>query len=436
MPDGRTPKGGELLRRPAFAVTLRALADAAPPQAPFAEQLEAAAARFYTGDIARNVVTYVQKNAGLLSMDDMAWYYGRGLDDVSPDQGLRVREPVRGTYRGFEIITAPPTSSGGTQIVETLNILEGFDLRAMGFGSPQALHLMTEAMKIAWADRDAYMGDPDYAGKDPSFTYDVPPVSRLISKEYAEARRKEIDLRKAGRYKAGSFGAALNGSSPGATNGSLNTTHVTAMDSDGTVVSMTQTLNGLFGSGVALPGRLPGAGMLLNNTMALLDPDPRPGYERANAIAPRKRMLSTMSPTIVLKDGAPFMALGTPGGTFISAAVLQGILNVIDHGMTIQQAVEAPRIWTMMYGDLRLEEGIPNEVADELKAMGHPVARTRMVALGMNGVLFDARTQLIHGGACWREDGSAAAWSGGDALAPEHKYPPAWDRTASAPSRP
>src|SRR5205085_747669 len=115
---------------------------------------------------------------------------------------------------------------------------------------------------------------------------------------------------------------------------------------DGNVVSMTQTLNGLFGSGVVLPGRVPGSGMLLNNTMALMDPDPRPGYERANAIAPRKRMLSTMSPTIVLKDHKPFMALGTPGGTFISAAVLQGILNVLDHGMSIQQAVEAPRIWT------------------------------------------------------------------------------------------
>jgi gamma-glutamyltranspeptidase/glutathione hydrolase len=343
---------------------------------------------------------------------------------------------VRGTYRGFEIVTAPPTSSGGTQIVETLNILEGFDLRSLGFGNPQALHLMTEAMKIAWADRDAYMGDPDYAGKDPSYKYDVPPVSRLISKEYAAARRKEIDAAKAGRFTAGDFGRPAGATSGAGGDQSLNTTHVTAMDSDGTVVSMTQTLNGLFGSGVALPGQVPGGGMLLNNTMALMDPDPRPGYERANAIAPRKRMLSTMSPTIVLKDGTPFMALGTPGGTFISAAVLQGILNVIDHGMTIQQAVEAPRIWTMMYGELRLEEGIPNEVADVLKSMGHAIGRTRTVALGMNGVLYDARTHLIHGGACWREDGSAAAWSGGDALPPEHKYPPTWDRTPVGGLRP
>lgn len=428
MPDGRLPPPGSLFKRPAFAQTLTALAEAAPPSAPFAEQLEAAARRFYKGDIAKNIVAYVQANGGLLSIDDMAWYYGNGIDDLATTQGLRVREPVRGTYRGYEVIAVPPTSGGGTQIVETLNILEGFDLKSLGFGSPQTLHLMTEAMKIAWADRDAYMGDPDYAGKDPSYKYDVPPVSRLISKEYAASRRKEIDPRKPGTYTAGQFGPTPVMPFGQGNYESLNTTHATAMDSGGTVVSMTQTLNGLFGSGVVLPGRVPGSGMLLNNTMALMDPDPRPGYERANAIAPRKRMLSTMSPTIVLKDGKPFMALGTPGGTFISAAVLQGILNVIDHGMTIQQAVEAPRIWSMMYGSVRLEEGIPAEVADALKAMGHSITRARTVAGGMNGVLLNPATHLIHGGACWREDGTAAGWSGGDALPATASYPPAWDK--------
>jgi gamma-glutamyltranspeptidase / glutathione hydrolase len=428
MPNGQLPQGGSLFKRPAFALTLSALADAAPATTSLAEQLEAAAMRFYKGDIAKNIVTYVQANGGLLSTDDMAWYYGKGIDDLSPDQGLRVREPVRGTYRGYDIVTVPPTSGGGTQIVETLNILEGYDLKALGFGSPQTLHLMTEAMKIAWADRDAYMGDPDYAGKDPSYKYDAPPVSRLISKDYAASRRKEIDQKKPGTYQAGQFGTTPPTPLGQGSAESFNTTHATAMDGDGNVVSMTQTLNGLFGSGIALPGRVPGSGMLLNNTMALMDPDPRSGYERANAIAPRKRMLSTMSPTIVLKDGKPFMALGTPGGTFISAAVLQGILNVIDHGMNIQQAVEAPRIWTMMYGDLRLEEGIPAEVVDALKAMGHAITRTRTVAGGMNGVLLDRRTHLIHGGACWREDGSAAGWSGGDALPATLSYPPAWDK--------
>lgn len=427
-PGGRLPAAHERFARPAFAVTLAALADAAPPTAPFAEQLEAAAARFYTGDIAKNVVAYVQKNGGLLTLEDMAWYYGKGLDDLSPDQGLRVRDPVRGTYRGYDIVTVPPTSSGGTQIVETLNILEGFDLKALGFANPRTLHLMAEAMKIAWADRDAYMGDPDYAGKDPSFDYELPPVARLIDKSYAESRRKEIDPEKAGTYKAGSFGTLMTAALGQPSYESHNTTHATAMDRAGTVVSMTQTLNGLFGSGVVLPGRVPGSGMLLNNTMALMDPDPRPGYERGNAIAPRKRMLSTMSPTIVLKDGKPFMALGTPGGTFISAAVLQGILNVLDHGMSIQQAVEAPRIWSMMYGNLRIEEGVPTEVADTLASMGHSIQRVRTVAGGMNGVLLDPHTHLIHGGACWREDGSAAGWSGGDALPQSASFPSSWDR--------
>lgn len=426
--NGQPPAPGSLLKREAFGETLKALVDAAPASAPLAEQLEAAATRFYKGDIARNVVGYIQSNGGLLSLDDMAWYYGKGLDDLSTDQGLRVREPVRGTYRGHEIIAVPPTSSGGTQIVETLNILEGFDLKSLGFASPAALHLMSEAMKIAWADRDAYMGDPDYAGKDPSYKYDAPPVAQLIAKDYAARRRREIDPQKAGSYKPGQFGAMPP--SPQGQGGyeSPNTTHATTMDSDGNVVSMTQTLNGLWGSGIALPARVPGGGMLLNNTMALMDPDPRPGYERANAIAPRKRMLSTMSPTIVLKDGKPLMALGTPGGTFISAAVLQGILNVIDHGMSIQQAVEAPRIWTMMYGDLRLEEGVPAEVGEALKAMGHTIARTRTVAGGMNGVLRDPLTRLIHGGACWREDGSTAGWSGGDALPANVSFPAIWSR--------
>ncbi|MGE0360929.1 MAG: gamma-glutamyltransferase, partial [Vicinamibacterales bacterium] len=173
-------------------------------------------------------------------------------------------------------------------------------------------------------------------------------------------------------------------------------------------------------------GRGPGSGMLLDNTMALFDPDPRPGYERANAVAPRKRPLSSMSPTILLKDGKPFVGIGTPGGTRIYSAVLQGILNVVDHGMTIQQAVEAPRLWTMMFGALNVEEGFPDSSVAELERLGHKVERVRTVAGGMNGVLRDPITGLLHGGACWRGDGSVAGWSGGDALPPTFKFPPAW----------
>jgi gamma-glutamyltranspeptidase/glutathione hydrolase len=426
--DGEPPEAGALLRRPAYASTLEALAPAALEGASLEEQLEAAGQKFYKGDIARNVVRYVRENGGILSMEDLAWYYGDGLADLSEGQGLRLRTPIRGTYREFEIIAMPPTSSGGTHIVEILNILEGFDLAASGFGTAKTLHLMTEAMKIAWADRDAYMGDPDYAHRDPSYSYPPPPVEDLIDKDYGASRRAEIDPTRAGSFEAGHFEGL-----PAVALGqplveSANTTHATAMDDQGNVVSMTQTLNHGFGSCVALPGELPGSGLLLNNTMALFDPDPRPGYERANGVAPRKRQLSSMSPTIVLKDGKPFFALGTPGGTRIYATVLQGIVNVIDHGMSIQQAVEAPRIWTMMYGALNVEEGFSAHVTDELEQMGHTIERVRTVAGGMNGVLRDPETGLLYGGACWRRDGSVAGWSGGDALPPSSSYPLDWKR--------
>jgi gamma-glutamyltranspeptidase/glutathione hydrolase len=300
---------------------------------------------------------------------------------------------------------------------------------------------MAEAMKIYWADRDRYMGDPDYATLDPSCYYPPPPVEEMISKEYAAERRSEIHPRRAGTYEPGEFNnsasldhtppellLAFNSkSTPYSSEEPKNTTHVTAIDIEGNVITMTQTLMSGFGSCVALPGSDPGGGMMLNNTMLLFDPDPRCTYERANGIAPNKRMLSSMSPTLVLKDEKPFMALGTPGGTRIFSTVMQGIINVIDHAMNIQQAVEAPRIWTMMYGDLNVEHGYPDEVVAELEKMGHSIRRTRTVAGNMNGIVVDLETGLIHGGACWRRDGTAAGWSGGEALSSELNYPPCWD---------
>lgn len=427
--DGAPAEAGSKFRRPGYGLTLAALAQAAPDGATFEEQLESAGQRFYTGDVAQNVVSYVREHGGILSMDDMAWYWGGGLEDLSDNQGLRRREPIRGSYRGYEVVAMPPTSSGGTHVVEILNILEGYDLGSMGFGSPEAVHVMAEAMKIAWADRDAYMGDPDYAGKDPSFQYAPPPIASLIDKGYADLRRAEIDLGAAGWYDAGTFDDMSSAASFGpAGHESANTTHATAMDADGNAISMTQTLNQFFGSGVAVPGMEPGSGMLLANTMSLFDPDPRPGYERANAVAPRKRQLSSMSPIIVLNNGEPYFAIGTPGGTRIYSTVLQGIVNIIDHGMGIQQAVEAPRVWTMMYGDLEIENGLPDAVVTALEDIGHSVARVRTIAGGMNGVLRDPDTGLLHSGAGWRGDGSAAGWSGGDALDASLQYPPVWDQ--------
>jgi gamma-glutamyltranspeptidase/glutathione hydrolase len=257
----------------------------------------------------------------------------------------------------------------------------------------------------------------------------------LISKDYAAERREEIHPSKSGTYEPGDFSEMFSGSrslyafnkpSPYTSNESSNTTHATAIDIEGNLISMTQTLIGMFGAGIVLPGMVPGSGMCLNDAMSLFDPDPRCGYQRANGIAPKKRMLSSMSPTIVLKDGKPFMVIGVDGGTQIFGTIMQGIINVIDHGMNVQQAVEAPRIWTMMYGNLEVENGFPDEVAEKLKSMGHGITRTRGIA-SANAVLVDEKTGLLHGGMEWRTDGTAAGWSGGDSLSSYFPYPPSWD---------
>lgn len=357
LPEGMVPPAGSRIVRRDYAHTLQTIAEQGP-------------AAFTEGEIAAAVAADMAANGGLITRDDLAGYrFAR-------------REPVRGTYRGYEIVSAAPTSSGGTHIVQALNLLEGFDLRGAGFGTGRSLHLIAEALTICFADRFAYMGDPDFV--------DVP-VHWLTSKEYAERRRREIDPDRARTFAQGVVSRE-----------SRDTTHLTVMDRAGNVVAMTQTLHAVFGSKVTVPG----TGMLLNNNMWLFDP--RPG--RPNSIAPGKRMLSSMSPTLVLRDGKPFLALGTPGGTRIFAAVLQAIINVIDHGMSLQEAVEAPRIWTMG-GPLEVEEGIPPDVRAELAALGHDVLLVPRVAGGMNGVM--AAEGRLRGAACWRADGTPIGISGG-----------------------
>jgi gamma-glutamyltranspeptidase/glutathione hydrolase len=187
---------------------------------------------------------------------------------------------------------------------------------------------------------------------------------------------------------------------------SRDTTHLTVADEEGNVVSMTQTIHEAFGSKVTVPG----TGMILNNTMYIFDPHPG----NANSIAPGKRMLSSMSPTIIMKDGKPFMALGTPGGTRIFATVLQAIVNVIDHGMPLQEAVEAPRAWTQGQ-NLEMEDGFGADVQADLEGRGHKLEHVTKVAGGMNGVMFDHEAGLVRGAACWRADGTPVGISGGPA---------------------
>jgi gamma-glutamyltranspeptidase/glutathione hydrolase len=362
LPDGAPPRPGQRIVRRDYAKTLELIARDGP-------------AVLTEGPVGAEVAADMARNGGLITQEDLTAY-----------RFIR-REPVRGTYRGYEIVSVGPTSSGGTHIVQMLNLLEGFDLTGAGFGTAQSLHLIAEALKIAFADRSRYMGDPAFV--------DVP-VNWLIDKSYAAERRQQIDPTRAATYEAGER--------PASPREGANTTHLTVMDRDGNVVTMTQTLQMLFGSKVTVPG----TGMLLNNHMSLFDPHPG----RANSIAPRKRMLSSMSPTVVLKDGQPFFALGTPGGNRIFPAIFQAIVNVLDHGMSLQEAVEAPRIWTNG-GVLEIEEGFRPEVRMQLAALGHEVTVVPRVAGGMNGVLRDPATALLHGAACWRADGTPMGISGG-----------------------
>ena len=283
LPGGSPPAIGELIIRRDYAQSLRAI-------------VSEGADVMYTGALAQTIIDDIQRNGGILSMDDITSYE------------TKRRDVVRGTYRGHEILAVPPTSAGGTHIVQMLNILEEWDIGAMGFGSPDAVHVTAEALRIAFADRFVHMGDPDVGEI---------PVDWLTSKSYAAERRAEIDMARAGEYAAGT---------PQFAEGS-HTTHLNVADAHGNVVSMTQTINDTFGSKVTVPG----TGMLLNNNMSLFDP--HPGH--TNSVASRKRPLSSMSPTIITKDGKPFMSIGTPGAKWIFPTVCQGIVNVIDHGMSI-----------------------------------------------------------------------------------------------------
>jgi gamma-glutamyltranspeptidase/glutathione hydrolase len=370
LPSGKPLKPGHLVTMPDYAKTLEKIA-------------RGGSDVLYKGELGRAVAEEMEANGGLITENDLAAYR------------LIERDPVRGIYRDdYEVFAMAPGSSGGTHIIQMLNILEGSDVASLGFGSVEHLHLVAEVLKIAFADRQMYMGDPTLVGV---------PLVGLTSKDYAGERVNEIGV----EAKTYSTGDPLIYEKAGG-----ETTHLSVMDSEGNMVAATQTLNNAFGSKVTVPG----TGMLLNNCMALFDP--RPG--KANSVAGGKRMLSSMSPTILLRRGEPFLCIGTPGGLRIFPSVCQAIVNIVDFGMTIQEAVEAPRIWTMGIrgtpGEkLTMEDGFPDEVRGLLDARGHEVIPVPKIAGGMNGVMMDPDTGLLHGGACWRADGTPMGVSGGGA---------------------
>ncbi|MGB7184288.1 MAG: gamma-glutamyltransferase, partial [Burkholderiaceae bacterium] len=293
LPGGLPICAGDRLVQGEYAASLRTIA-------------RDGASALYGGPLGDNLVTDIRERGGIINRDDLAVYAPRN------------REAIRGNYRGFEIIGPPPPASSGVHITQMLNILEAFDISAMGFGSSQCIHLMAEVLSIAFADRSFATADPDFI--------DVP-VQTLIDKSYAAERRAQIDLARAGSWKPGLPRAE-----------SADTTHVTVADADGNIVASTHTINGLFGACVQITG----TGMLANNYMYNFDP--HPGH--ALSIEPGKRVFTSMAPMIVLENGKPRYALGLPGGLRIFPSAFQAIVNLIDHKMSIQEAVEAPRIWT------------------------------------------------------------------------------------------
>ena len=358
--DGERYRPGDLLRQQDLAHTLRRIQQDSHDG-------------FYSGETARLVGEYMRDHGGLITEEDLARY--KAVE----------QPPTHGTYRGHDVYSMAPPSSGGTVLTEMLNILEGYELKALGHNSAQYLHLLTEAMRRAYADRARYLGDPD-------FNPDMP-VELLTSKEYASRLRKSIELSRASASDSIWFNDRFE---------SPETTHISIVDGQGNAVSMTYTLEHSYGSKIVVDG----AGFLLNNEMG--DFNPVPGRTtstgiigtRANLVEPEKRMLSSMTPTIVAKNGKPLLVIGTPGGRTIINTVLQVILNVIDHGMDVAAAVEAGRIHHQWLPDTtRFEKwAISPDTRRMYEAMGHAV-KLRESQGSANGILIDRAKGLLYGAA-------------------------------------
>jgi gamma-glutamyltranspeptidase / glutathione hydrolase len=343
------------------------------------------AREFYEGTVARLIAKDMAANGGTITLEDLKNYK------------VIERRPIEGEYRGYKIYSMPPPSSGGIARVEMLNMLEPYPLARYGAGSSRTLHLVAEVMKRAFADRAEFLGDADFVRV---------PTRGLTSRSYAQERRSTIDPFIA------SDAASLGHGNP-APFESEQTTHFSVVDVSGNAVANTYTLNGGFGSGVTIPG----TGILLNNEMD--DFSSKPGspnaygliHGKANAIAPRKRPLSAMTPTIVLKEGKLFMVLGSPGGPTIINTVLQTLLNVIDFRMSVQEAVDAPRIHHQWMPDRLVMEriGFSEDVIQALKARGHAV-EVRGTIGDCQSIMIDPETGTRLGAADPRLDGKAAGY--------------------------
>ena len=351
QPDGSAYAVGDIWRQPDLAWTL-------------SEISEEGINGFYGGEVAQLITTEMESGGGLITAQDLA------------DYRVVERQPVRGTYKDFEIVSTPPPSSGGVHIVQMLNILEGYDLQAMGHNSAAYVHHLTESMKLAYADRSLYLADPDFV--------DVP-VTQLVDKAYAEQQRQRIDSNVATPSVDIAPGQLLGSES-------TETTHYSVADRFGNVVSNTYTLNFSFGSNIVVPG----TGMLLNNEMADFASSPGSANAfglvqgEANKIEPGKRPLSSMSPTIVFRAGEPWLATGSPGGSVIISTVLQTTLNAMVFDMNIATAAAEPRMHHQWMPDvLKMEEGFSLDTVRLLQAMGQNVDMASRTTGRTNSIMLD-----------------------------------------------
>lgn len=359
--DGLNYQVGDTFQNPDLAKTLKSIA-------------KDGADAFYTGAIAQKMVETVNKYGGLFTMEDLA------------DYEVKVMEPVKGTYRGYQIISSPLPSSGGSHVIEALNIMENFNIAEMGFDSTERLHVMSEAFKMCFHDREEFMGDPDYVEV---------PVNGILSKERAKELAAQIDPGNAASYEQISPWQYEH----------EDTTHFSVADAEGNMVSVTQTVNGLFGAKVIPEGY----GFVLNNEMDDFSANP----ESPNAIAGGKVPLSSMSPTVVLKeDGSPFMVLGSPGATKIITTVTQIISNVIDFEMEMQEAINAPRIYNNATSTLLYESRYSEDTMQALGALGNELEMSdeyNRTFGSVNAVMYSEDGTLL-GGADPRRDGKALGY--------------------------
>ncbi len=383
--DGNYYQEGEVLRQPELARTL--------------ERIAKNPDDFYHGDLARELATATQKGGGVMTAADLAGYE------------VKEREPIVGTYRGYQVISAPPPSSGGIVLVEVLNILEGYDLAKLGNRSAESIHLTAEAFRRAFFDRAEFLGDPDFTNL---------PVAQLIDKKYAQAWRESVNPEKASLSAELKRPAIFNQLDryasthpPAAVKEHENTTHYSVVDADGNAVAVTTTLNDSFGSRVTAEG----LGFLLNNEMD--DFAAKVGVPNmygllqgpANAVGPGKRPLSAMTPTIVVKDGKLILVLGSPGGPTIITTVANIVMGVLDYGLDIQEAVNAPRFhhqW--MPDEIRLQDvGFSPDTVRMLQAKGHKFEWKRSWGDG-ECIAIDQKTGERLGASDGRNNGKAVGY--------------------------